>query len=121
NEDRADLAIFVLRDTTNQEWHHLETEYSSARQGNFVVRGLTPEARKYAVYIRDRWNNKSDTLELELTPLYEELIPFNRMRLMKLEGDSWEGQPKYVIERLFNGIYNVREDWFKSVNIEYPQ
>jgi hypothetical protein len=122
NTFQADLAIVVMMDTTGQGiWTPVTTHYTSAREGKFSARGFKPKERKFGVYVRDRWNNKSDTLVKPLTPLYEELIPYTKLKILHLPGDSWQGLGKYVVDNLFNESVNVREDWFKSYNTEYPQ
>jgi hypothetical protein len=123
NDSRADLAIFVLADTTNnQEWVPLITHYTAALDGKFNVRGLQSKEGNFALYVRDRWNNKSDTLVKKLTPLYEELIPYSYFKLVtSLASDKNKGQGKYVIANLFNGRAGEREDWYKSEDDTYPQ
>jgi len=83
NESKADLAIIVMSDTaSNSEWVPLFTHYTAAPDGKFSIRGLQAKESDFALYIRDRWNNKSDTLLTTLTPMYEELIPYTYFKLM---------------------------------------
>lgn len=122
NDSKADLAIFILTDTTGGKWDPLTTYYSAAMEGKFSVRGLKPKEGDYALYIRDRWNNKSDTLVKTLIPLYEEIIPYNYFKLItSLPSDKNKGQGKYGVANLFNGSYGVAEDWYKSEDDTYPQ
>jgi hypothetical protein len=92
NESRADLAIFVMMmDTIGQHsWIPLTTYYNAVQNGDFSFRGLKPEERDFAVCIRDRWNNRSDTLIKTLIPLYEELVPKNKWKALHLTGDFWK-------------------------------
>ena len=64
----------------------------------------------FALYLRDRWNNKSDTLVQMLTPVLEEEIPKSNFSNMKLPGDSWEyiQGAQYAIEGLWDGITSSR-------------
>lgn len=78
NPGKADLAIVVMVDSTGQNtWATLNTRYTNAVSGNYSVRGQKSVERKFAVYVRDRWSNKSDTLIKTLTPKFEIEIPKN--------------------------------------------
>jgi len=108
NQSRANFAMFVLVDTTGQgAWAPANTFYTSAMEAKYSVRGYEPEERNFAVYIQDRWENKSDTLFETLTPLFEEEIPKNTWKNMKLPGDTWESAGGgYPLEQLWNGEIN---------------
>ena len=121
NESQADLALFILIDSTGTEWIQLSDYYTASLEGKFSVRGLKPETAKFGLYIRDRWNNKSDTLVKELSPLYEEAIVHTTFKLVSLPSDKNNGQPRYGVENLFNGRVNEAEDWYKSEDDTYPQ
>lgn len=123
NDSKADLAVFVMADTaSNNEWVPLFTHYTAAPDGKFSVRGLEAKESNFALYIRDRWNNKSDTLLTTLTPMYEELIPHTNFKLVTgLPSDKNKGQAGYVIPNLFNGRIGEHNDWYKSEDDTYPQ
>ncbi len=121
NDAQADLAIFVMSDTTSKEWIPLTTHYTSSLKGDFSIRGLKSKPGVFGIYIRDRWNNKSDTLVKALTPLYEEYIPHTYFKLVTLPSDKNKGQGKYTVSNLFNGNYGAAEDWYKSEDDTYPQ
>ncbi|MDR2472845.1 MAG: DUF4959 domain-containing protein [Tannerella sp.] len=121
NETQASLAIFIQGDTVGGEWFNVADYYSAAPVGNISIRGMNPTEGNYSIYLRDRWNNKSDTMVLRLTPLYEELIPYGKFKLLNLVGDKSLGQPKYPVMNIFNGKYGAAEDWYKSEDDTYPQ
>ncbi|SEM64817.1 protein of unknown function [bacterium A37T11] len=103
NGNQANLAIVLLSDTSDQGyWTSLQTFYTKAKEGVFSFRGLLPVKKNYAVYLRDRWNNKSDTLTKALTPLFEEEIPRPFVGL-KLPTDEYiEVESKYKLENLWD-------------------
>ncbi|TDQ08097.1 DUF5000 domain-containing lipoprotein [Pedobacter metabolipauper] len=105
NPDRADLAIIVMRDTTgNGTWAPLTTFYTAAVSGNFAARGLESREQKFAMFIRDRWSNKSDTLELALTPKFEIEIPKNTFQPLVLPTDQTAlAGSGFTIQSLWNG------------------
>jgi hypothetical protein len=89
NPEMANLAIVLMADTANLGYQtYLHTFYTSNEKGNFSYRGLDTFPGNYSVYVRDRWNNLSDTIAASLTPWYEEFIPKNTWLELKLPGDA---------------------------------
>jgi hypothetical protein len=61
------------------------------------------------VFIRDRWNNKSDTLVKTLTPKFEIEIPKNTFSKLVLPTDQTElADPGFNIENIWNGLADRR-------------
>lgn len=118
NKDEANLAIVLMNDSANTgEWVPLQTFYTKAPVGSFSFRGLKNEDRKYAVYLRDRWNNRSDTIVESLTPLYEEFIPKTKFQQVSLPTDSnepTEGNQGYLLSSAWDGITDNRNKMFAS-------
>lgn len=71
NDTNADLAISIATIGSDGEYVDGETLYTSAKEGKFTARGYDAEEQRFAVFIRDRWSNYSDTLVQVLTPYYE--------------------------------------------------
>jgi hypothetical protein len=107
NSAKAALAYVVITDTEgNGLWTHIQTFYAAADKGSFKVRGLGTETTKYALYVRDRWNNVSDTIIRELTPLFEEELPVGTWKNAQLPTDSWRADQDityYQLENIWNG------------------
>ena len=104
NELQANLAIVLMVDSTGQgTWAPLTTFYTGALEGSFSARGFKSEQKKFAVFLRDRWNNKSDTLIKQLTPLYEELIPKDKFKVLRLPTDTYMPAESFVLENIFDG------------------
>ena len=74
NTTAANIVIGVLIKDSLNEWQHVDFNYTSQLSGNFSIRGFASVARDWGVYVKDRWNNLSDTLRITLTPIYEEKI-----------------------------------------------
>ncbi len=64
----------VVWDEKLNEWKDVDAYYTGLNEGAFSVRGLDAVKRKFGFFVKDTWDNKSDTLEQELTPIYEEEI-----------------------------------------------
>ncbi len=110
NPSKADLAIVVLKDTTgNNNWVTVRTFYTAATAGDFAARGFEPKPQKFAMYIRDRWNNKSDTVIKTLTPKPEIEIPSDTYRKLVLPTDQTAiAADGYNLENLWNGLADRR-------------
>jgi hypothetical protein len=108
NDSRANLAIVVIVDTTGLgTWAPVTTFYTGAPEGSFSARGYDTTKRTFAVYIRDRWDNKSDTLAESLTPLFEQFIDPDTFKALELPNDTWQGaEAIYSVENLWDGIYH---------------
>jgi len=104
NPLQANIAIVLMVDTTGQDtWAPVSTFYTKALEGRFSARGFDSTERKFAVILRDRWNNKSDTLKKLLKPLYEELIPKDKFKTLHLPTDTWVQAESFFLEKIFNG------------------
>ena len=117
NPTKANLSIVILKDTTgNNNWVTVRTFYTAAIVGDFAARGFQAKPQKFAVYIRDRWNNKSDTLFKTLTPLYEIEIPWGTFKKLVLPTDQIDlAGPNNTIENLWNGNF-AGDNFYASSN-----
>lgn len=104
NKDRADLAVVLMVDTTGMNtWASATTYYSSAISGIFAARGYDTLEKRFAIFIRDRWNNRSDTLIQKIKPLYEMRIPKATWNVLELPTDQKEIAENYVLRNLWDG------------------
>lgn len=89
NPGKANLAVVLMADTANLGYQsYLHTFYSSNEKATFSFRGLDTVPGNYSVYVRDRWNNLSDTIAANLTPWFEEFIEKDSWREVQLPGDA---------------------------------
>ncbi len=109
NPDKANLAIVLMYDSTgNGTWAEARTYYTAADSGIFSARGFDADPTKFAVYIRDRWNNRSDTLSKTLTPVFEQQIPKTTWAAYNLPTDTYiPVEPYYPLQKLWDG----KPDW----------
>jgi hypothetical protein len=114
NHSRANLAITLMADTTGtDEWKPLQTFYTRADTGVYYQRELDPREYRFALFIRDRWNNCSDTLFRTITPLEETPIPKSKFSCLKLPDDFWEQMSSFNIERAWDS--NLGTFWASAV------
>ncbi|TCC99453.1 DUF4959 domain-containing protein [Pedobacter hiemivivus] len=109
NATKADLAIEVMMDTTGKNtWAPVTSYYSAAVKGKFSARGLKSQEKKFAVYIRDRWSNKSDTLVKLLTPKFETQISKLSWVSMQMPLDSWRPvNSGYSVSKIWDGKWGI--------------
>lgn len=107
NESKSELAYFLGYYDEDNQFVDYESYYTF-ESGNYSYRGLDAVERKFGIYIRDKWDNTSDTLEIDLTPYYETTIPKDKFKAMRLFNDSHEniGQWNVKMEFLWDGQYS---------------
>lgn len=94
-ETPSNIVIGVLRwNESIKQWEDVDAYYTGLAAGGFSVRGLPAEKRKFGFFVKDVWQNKSDTTELELTPVYEEELIGKTFRDMR------SGSPIYPIPQI---------------------
>jgi hypothetical protein len=123
NQSQANLAIELLMDSTgNGAWTTLSTFYTGALEGSFSSRGLDSVEKKFGVVLRDRWNNKSDTLFKKLTPLFEQLIPKDKFSILQLPTDVHiPAEAQYALTNIYNGGTLWNGVWASANNSKIPQ
>lgn len=103
NEAKADLSIVLMADTANTGIPEtIYTFYTAAPEGVFSVRGFDTLETKFQAFVRDRWNNKSDTLTRSLKPIFEQEIPKSTWAAVHLPTDTWEPAGDYHLHYLWN-------------------
>lgn len=117
NYTQSSMVFHVLAKDATNNWKEIQTSYSSARAGRVRTRGLEPVARDFAVFVTDRWNNRSDTVSVKLTPLKEALIT-TKFTALTLSNDTWEhhtgqGRARPLVI-LFDGSHNQNGSIFQT-------
>ncbi|WP_069657957.1 DUF5000 domain-containing lipoprotein [Arcticibacter eurypsychrophilus] len=87
NPTKADLAIEILVLTNGKYIPTSRNIYTAAEQIDQSLRGMDTVNYDFAITIRDRWLNYSDTLFTTIKPLYETTIPKSGYRAVSLPTD----------------------------------
>ena len=103
NPTKADMVLTIMINNDN-EWQPLETLYTNKDQGVFAARGQDSVLAEFGVFAKDRWNNRSDTLKMNLKPIYETLIP-SPTPVTTLHNDYNKHYQTYTYLYLFDGIH----------------
>lgn len=88
NEDSANIAIGVLTRDAQGAPVQKDMFYTSAKIDSFNARGFTATKQWFGLFVRDRWNNLSDTVWKELTPLFEQQLDKKLFRTLTLPTDA---------------------------------
>ncbi|NLR77032.1 DUF5000 domain-containing lipoprotein [Chitinophaga eiseniae] len=91
NTAEADIVIAVLAADSTNDLVPAETYYTKRKEGTFAARGFNTTKRKFAAFVRDRWNNHSDTLYAELAPLFEKQLEKTKFKEVDLPTDTYAG------------------------------
>lgn len=105
NIDEEKIAAVVVTKDNNGEFVPVETFYTQIKEASFSIRGYDTTERTFGVYIKDRWNNFSDTLFKTVTPFYETIMDKTKFRRYSLPLDQpsawgWE------MTALWDGVIN---------------
>ncbi len=99
---RAKISAVILKKDNNDEYAPVGTFYSSVIDGDGAARGMDTIPSDFGVYVQDRWENRSDTLFCNLTPLYETEFDKNKFSAVYLPNDA-EEYPGWVISNIWDG------------------
>lgn len=123
NPDEAEVSIVVMVDSTgNNTWAPVTTIYTKSLKGNFSARGLKSEEKKFRLFVKDRWNNKSDTLTQLITPRFETLITKDTWSVLVLPTDQTAiAGTGYTLNKLWDGLYPLANSYASANASVLPQ
>lgn len=106
NVNRADISVTVVQDDEDlMEAVPYETFYSSTVKGQGVIRELDTVPYRFGVYVQDRWGNRSEVKNYELTPLFEAKFDPAYFRDASLPGDGPHYGGGYQLSNIWDGIW----------------
>jgi hypothetical protein len=105
NVTKANVAFVVKIKDEAGEWVDRDTYYTKKEAGYFASRGLPPVEREFLLFVKDRWDNRSDSTVYTLTPLFEEQIPKAGFKTYNLPGDTWEAHANanWTVNKMWDG------------------
>ncbi|MDR0815730.1 MAG: DUF4959 domain-containing protein [Bacteroidales bacterium] len=105
NDDKEEVSINVLAgDSTGLEMLTYDALYTSLAGGQYSVRGLPNIENRFGIYVRDRWDNISDTLYFTITPWREDYLDKTLMKVFYVAGDVSFDQQGGKAASLFDEI-----------------
>lgn len=102
NKNEAEIVISTIIVDSLGEWISANNFYTKRSEGDFSVRGYDAEQREFGLFIRDRWNNHSDTLYKEVTPLFEELLDKTQFQEIEFPNSPEPYSGSYVLSNIWD-------------------
>ncbi len=104
NSTEEDIALLVMQKNEQDDWEPLPTSiYTSVSEIGESLRGFDTVPQNFALVVRDRWLNVTDTLFTEILPIYEALMPREKMNPITLPNDATLIASHTEVSDLFNG------------------
>lgn len=110
NPTEANIAVVVLYKDSLGNFALKETIYSKQKNGLFSSRGFPAKETIFGVYIRDRWDNRTDTAKATLTPIFEKELDKSKFRVLTLPTDAKVGFG-LPIPLLWNNVISGGDMW----------
>lgn len=117
NALKEDIVLGVLRkNETTGEFNYIDNFYSSEAYAQKAVRGLDSVRATFGLFVRDIYENYTDTLVVSLKPYFEQEIPKSGFVGLKLSSlfklHSYGGG----MDKMWDGITNVDNNLYYLQN-----
>jgi hypothetical protein len=106
-----DITITFLKKNEAGAYELVDAIYSSEKEAHRAVRGQESKPATFAVYIKDLYNNHTDTTEFTITPWFE----------MQLNKSNFLEMPKLPAFQLHDwGLFTLNALWDDNLGIDDP-
>jgi len=112
NETGGDVVITVITADSTGSLAPVNAFYTNLRRDSFSTRGFDASARVFGVFVKDRWNNLSDTLFTTQTPFFELLLD----KALFKEVNPYPGD---VNANIYSGNYPMPRLWDNNTGSIY--
>lgn len=123
NESEANVKINVLTPDSLGDLSTADIFYTNWMSGDFSTRGYDSVPRQFGVFVRDRWNNYSDTVFAEITPFFEKELDKSRFKSLHLANDTWKAHRGFKTESaVWDGMTRVQASAYQTeIGTPIPQ
>jgi len=87
NDNKQAISVTLLY-KDDDKFIEKETHFSDLEEGEYIFRTFESVPTDFKVFIKDKWENSSDTLDFDLTPLYEVALDRTLYKEMRLPFDN---------------------------------
>jgi hypothetical protein len=106
NPTKEEIGVLVMQKDAKGDWVPLRTSiYTSVDKIGQSLRGFEPVKQKFAIVIRDRWLNYTDTLFTEIEPFFEVMMPKAAFVTVHLDNDTKTINNAYPVINLWDGQF----------------
>ncbi|MEA4916861.1 DUF5000 domain-containing lipoprotein [Proteiniphilum sp.] len=122
NDVKEEVSIYVLKQTEGQgEMVEHQILYTSQQSDTLTVRGLPDEENRFGIYVRDRWDNISDTLFFTLTPWREDYLDKKLFKYIYIAGDeTWNHYSGNPTRNAFDDVVGNTNFIHTAFPVEFP-
>ncbi|QBQ41940.1 DUF5000 domain-containing lipoprotein [Sphingobacterium psychroaquaticum] len=103
NEKQKDITIMVMVDSLGEWVPSVDNIYTATKQINRTIRGLDTVAQTFAITVRDKYMNFTDTMITTLKPLYETALSKSRYAPLVLPGDAQQEYTSTGLNKMWDG------------------
>jgi hypothetical protein len=109
NKTKEPIGILIMERNARNEWdvNNNLSVYTSVDSIASQVAGMDTLLREYAIVIRDRWGNLTDTVFQNITPIYETEVERTHFNHYPLPGDA----PMVSNGGTVRGMWDNRYGW----------
>jgi hypothetical protein len=105
NPTKEDIGILVMQKNIQGDWVPIRNSiYTSVDEIKQSLRGFESIDQNFAIVVRDHWLNYTDTLEITIKPLFEQLMPKSAYVGVHLANDT-KVIGTYPVSNLFDGQF----------------
>ncbi|MFV0269216.1 MAG: DUF5000 domain-containing lipoprotein [Draconibacterium sp.] len=112
NQANANVIISLMAADSTGVLQDVENLYTSVKDGQYSLRGFDTSERNFAVYVRDRWDNYSDTLTTLITPYFERQLDKDEFKIVNLPGDA--KATGWPVSNIWDEIVNISSGFWHS-------
>jgi hypothetical protein len=105
NPTKEEIGILVMQKNIQGDWVPLSTSiYTSVDEIGQSLRGMQAVPQDFAIVVRDKWLNYTDTLYTNIEPFFEQLMPKSAYVGVHLANDT-KVIGTYPVSNLFDGQF----------------
>lgn len=106
NTTKEEIGILVMQKDLKGDWVPLPTSiYTSVDHIGRSLRGMEPVKQDFAIVVRDKWLNYTDTLFTNIEPLFEVMMPKSAFVTLHLNNDTKTIDNAYPVSNLWDGQF----------------
>tara|TARA_R110002050_G_scaffold300018_1_gene467367 strand:+ start:52538 stop:53758 length:1221 start_codon:yes stop_codon:yes gene_type:complete len=120
NPTEEDIALLIMQKNVQGDWvPDSRSIYTSINEIAQSLRGFDTIPQDFALLVRDRWLNTTDTLFTTIKPIYETLMPRENMKPLTLSNDAELIASHTEVRDLFNGgVLEWYDSYFTSRTVD---
>ena len=109
NPTQSNLVVTVSKLGDDGQWSELQTYYTSQADVSFSVRGQDAVPSTFKVAVKDRWGSHSESEEIQLTPLFEQMCDKSKFGELRLKGDTNENHVPGGIYSIYDNVWSTTD------------